>query len=126
MLRDWTGRITVAELNKALRPGGQAHVDRYAETLTYLTAMSPSIPLPPGFEDLKALARSDMRARERVLYVEVAPSGAPMTPEGVGEDEARVWLSAMIKYSVSLGSVWRSGLDDALAVARDAEHQLPR
>lgn len=119
----WTGELTAAALNKLLRPGRAAHVERYAETLGYLHAFAPSVPLPPGYDDLTAVAAEDMRARERALYVEVAPSGQPMTPEGVIEAEARVWLSAMIAHFAMLARVRRSALDEELARARGSERR---
>ena len=73
---------------------------------------------PQGFDDLEALAIADMQSRERVLYVEVAPGGEPMAPTGISEDSARTWVTAMINYFAMLGSAWRPGLDDDLAIAR--------
>ena len=83
-----------------------------------LTALTSSVPLPQGFDDLEALAIADMQSRERVLYVEVAPGGEPMAPTGISEDSARTWVTAMINYFAMLGSAWRPGLDDDLAIAR--------
>jgi AbiV family abortive infection protein len=108
----WTGTLTVAELNKALRPPRKAHAERYATALAYLTLVSGAMPPPAGFE------REDMKARNRVLYVEVAPDGSAMTPEGVSEDEARMWVTGMIRNFTTLASAWRAGLDDDLAIAR--------
>jgi len=115
-LEPWTGTLTVAELNATLRPaGGKAHVRRYATTLEYLASMTPWVPLPPGIRTFTELALSDMRARERTLYVEVASSGVPMRPEDVSEEEARSWVSAMGRYFAMLAKVWAESLDDALA-----------
>jgi AbiV family abortive infection protein len=36
VLQEWTGAITVVQLNKLLRPKDTAHLDRYLEFLTYL------------------------------------------------------------------------------------------
>ena len=41
LLFDWTGTITVAELNVALRPKGSAHIDRFAAVLYYLRGLNP-------------------------------------------------------------------------------------
>jgi AbiV family abortive infection protein len=120
-LRRWTGVLTVASLNKLLRPGNAAHVERYAETLEYMHTFAPSVPLPHGFNDLTAVAEQDMRARERALYVEVAPSGQPMTPAGVSEADAHLWLSAMIEHFAMLARVRRSALDQELDAARGSE-----
>lgn len=120
LLFDWTDGITVSELKATLRPGsGKAHLERYAEALDYLWGLSGwTVPIPAGFEDLTAVAKEDMKARNRVSYVEVAPNGLPMTPDGVDEDEARTWVSAMIRHFATLGQVWRTALDDAFAAAR--------
>jgi AbiV family abortive infection protein len=114
ILHGWTGAITVVELNAELRPVHDAHVERFAETLAHLGALAPSAPMPPGFDDLVAVARNDIDARERVLYVEVAPNGAPMTPEGVSEDEARRWVTTMVGYFAGIAGPWRHTLEDAL------------
>jgi AbiV family abortive infection protein len=119
ILQDWPATITVAQLNKKLKPATNAHVRRYLQTLAYIGALNPAAPLPPGFDDLEAMAKSDMRARERVLYVEVAPSGAPVTPAGVSEAEASSWVSAMVSLFAGLGNAWYGGLNDALAEAGD-------
>ena len=37
-----------------------------------------------------------------------------MTPEGVSEDEARAWVSAMINFFATIAGAWRLTLDDAL------------
>jgi AbiV family abortive infection protein len=120
-LRRWSGELTVAALNELLNPGRTAHIERYAETLGELHAFAPSVPLPPGFDDLTAVAEVDMRARERALYVEVAPNGRLMTPAGVVEAEARLWLSAMVDHFAMLARVRRSALDEELALATGAE-----
>lgn len=116
-LGHWEATLTVSELNEALRPSA-AHARRYGTALAYLTGMTPSVPLPEGFDDINALARADMQSRERALYVEVAPDGAPMTPSDLSGESARTWVSAMIGYFTMLGSAWRAGLDDDLAIAR--------
>jgi len=71
----------------------------------------------PGWADWEKMAKTDMRARERTLYVEVAASGAPMTPEGVAEAEATQWVTAMSGLFSTLGSAWLQSLDDDLAEA---------
>jgi AbiV family abortive infection protein len=117
ILRRWT-KLTVADLNDALRPGAKVHLQRYAETLAYLWSFTPSAPLLAGVGNLGELAREDMKAGERVPYVEVAPSGVPMTPHGVREEEARTWVSAMGRYFVMFQSAWRDGIDDDLSAAK--------
>jgi hypothetical protein len=71
----------------------------------------------PGWADLEKMAKTDMRARERSLYVEVSASGAPMTPEGVAEAEATKWVTAMSGLFSTLGKAWLQSLDDDLAEA---------
>jgi AbiV family abortive infection protein len=116
LLRDWSGGLTVVELNKELRPGKGAavHEERYVEALNYIWSLAPTIPLPAGYTDLRAMARVDLQARERVLYVEVASSGKPMTPEGVDEAEAAQWVTAIGQHLATMARVWSKGLDDAL------------
>lgn len=119
ILFNWASGITVDELNAELRPGREAHVQRYTEALEYLWSLSgETVPIPDGYPNLRAVAVEDMKARARVLYVEVHPSGVPMTPSGVSEDEARTWLGAMIRHFATLGHVWREALDEALAFAQ--------
>lgn len=119
VLFHWTSGITVADLNVALRPRGGAHVERCTFALDFLWGLTGrTVPLPPGFRDLKGVAKVDMIGRERALYVEVAPTGEPRTPAGVSEYEARGWLSGMIGHFAMLEKVWRESLDDALTAAR--------
>jgi hypothetical protein len=67
------------------------------------------------------MAREDMKARERVLYVGISDPGAPMTPNGVSEAESRSWVSGMVAHFVRLGAIWRGSLDDDLAKALGGE-----
>lgn len=122
VLQRWTGTVTVAELNSLLRSPGNAHLSRYTDLLAYLRGawLHSSTP-PPNLDEIAAMARADMRARERVLYVEVASDGAPMTPEGVTETESRDWVSGMRDLFLTLGIAWRRGLDDALAEAQGSQ-----
>lgn len=124
-LRDWAGPLTVPELNGKLRPPGRgrAHVERYIHTLSYLAVLSGQ--LPEGWNDLEAVAKSDMRARERALYVEVHDSGVPMTPEGVSFEEARMWVEGMARFFATLGNAWQEGLDVALEEARGGKSRKP-
>jgi AbiV family abortive infection protein len=121
VLEEWDGTVTVNELNRRLRGGKNVHLNRYSDFLTHLSRRAPWVPLPSGFQNVREMAKEDMRARERALYVEVAPSGAPMTPEGVDEGEARKWVSAMVRWFGLLGAVWRQALDDALTRAQASE-----
>lgn len=112
VLGRWTsGAPTVNELNRILRPRQGPHVQRYRDTFTYLMLVTGSPAPPHGF------ALDDMKARGRVLYVEVADDGSPMTPEGVAEHEARQWVEGMARNFIRLAPAWRNGLDDDLAVA---------
>jgi hypothetical protein len=70
--------VTVVELNKLLEPR-TAHVERFRDFLLYLKALTPSV-WPQSPEELRAIAQNDTKARERCLYVEVAPDGAPKVP----------------------------------------------
>lgn len=118
LLQGWTGTLTVVQLNRELRPGGsEAHVRRYADTLERLATMAGGTPLPPGFDNIEALAKSDMRTRELALYVEVAPSGDPIAP-ATDEEGARLWFAGMVKLFAMLRSAWRSALNDELENAR--------
>lgn len=102
----WTIGPTVKELNDELRPRGRlAHLRRYEMALGYMSGFGA--PLPSGVSSLREMAGEDMKARERVLYVEVAPSGEPMTPEGVGEGEACSWVSGMRDFFATLVRVPR-------------------
>jgi AbiV family abortive infection protein len=112
-LESWTGTLTVSDLQRALRPKGGAHALRYAQALTYLDAMSAG-ELGRSLGNLNAVAKSDMRDRERVLYVGVNNSGAPTTPADVSEKQARLWLEGMAGWFLQLAGVWRTALDDAL------------
>jgi hypothetical protein len=69
---------------------------------------------------LEGVAKADQRARERALYVEMAPTGSAMRPAGVSEAEATSWVSAMVALFATLGKVWADALDDALALANDS------
>jgi AbiV family abortive infection protein len=109
----WTEPWTVAELNDLLKPKG-AHVQRYVQFLQFLKAISPGAwPLV----DLEEIAKEDMRARERTLYVDVDSSGIPRTPMGVKDEDAREWVSGMAELFLTFEKVWPSGLADALAEA---------
>lgn len=59
-----------------------------------------------------------MRASEWALYVEVSPSREPLTPARIPEAEARDWVSGMVRWFAMLASVWRDGIDEALASAQ--------
>jgi AbiV family abortive infection protein len=114
LLESWPGKFTVADLQATLRPKGDPHAKRYADALRYLDAMALG-GLQQGLGDLDAVAKSDMRDRERTLYVEVDSSGGPRTPGDVSEDQARLWVEGMTGWFLQLAGVWRSALDDALA-----------
>lgn len=109
-LMNWDPEVTVASLGRALRPKNDAHVTRYAEMLAYLAVLGgfAGIPIP----DIDRMARGDMTARERALYVEVASSGVPMTPEDLSEEDLRTWLTAMADHFATMAGAWRSSLDD--------------
>jgi AbiV family abortive infection protein len=114
LLQSWSG-ISVVELKLALRPQGDAHAQRYAEALEYVDALGlgrlRSL-LPTA--NMVEVAKSDMRARERVLYVDLTDSGDPMTPAGVAEAEAELWVSGIAGLFSQLARAWRDGLDEAL------------
>jgi AbiV family abortive infection protein len=92
-LRRWQVPPTVKELNAELRPAPSAHLPRYEMVLTYMSGFGT--PLPPGHSSVHEMAVEDIKARDRVLYVEIAPTGEPMSPEGVDEDHARMWVAGM-------------------------------
>lgn len=117
ILNKWPESITVTQLNKKLKPLTNAHQRRYAQALGYLAALNPGFAMHSGLADLEEWARTDMRPRERTLYVEVSASGAPMTPEGVAEAEATRWVTAVSGLFSTLGSAWLQSLDGDLAEA---------
>lgn len=121
VLHEWSEPITVTDLNDVLRPPqGRAHLQRYAAFLGYLKGLAivSGGPVPPELMDVEAAAKEDLRARERILYVEVAPSGVPMTRGGVSKDEATQWVTGMTALFLMHADAWFESLDDALAEAR--------
>jgi AbiV family abortive infection protein len=116
LLFAWTDSTSVEQLRKTLHPKHNAHERRYLDTLRYLAAYAPNV-WPPQTE-FPAMAKEDMRARERALYVEVANTGQPMTPAGVNAQEAYLWVSGMIGIFRTFRKAWIAVLDDALAEAR--------
>ncbi len=122
LLFDWTGTITVAELNVALRPKGSAHIDRFAAVLYYLRGLN-LWGSGPTIEELREFAEKDIRLRERALYVEVGDDGNPMTPDGgVSGESSRQWVADMAGLFGTLSSVWRTALDEGLEAA-EADRQ---
>ena len=119
-LRDWNEPLTVAQLNGLLKPAGRSHVRRYADTLVYLSALgSLGGNWPERLEELGAMAKQDQLARQWALYVEVSPSGEPLTPARVTDAEASDWVSGMVRwFSMLAPTVWRDGIDEELASAQ--------
>lgn len=120
VLQEWTGTLTVAELNKVLRPSKKAHARRHASMLDEMATLARLVggPPPPGRDNLLDMARNDMRTRELALYVEVAPNGEPITPDGTNKRDADAWMSGMSEWFNMFESTWRTILDDALDDAR--------
>ena len=113
--------VTVAELNRTLRPLGSVHVARFARALGFLDEISVGA-LSRAFapDDLATVAKEQLELRDRALYVEVSPSGVPLGPDDIDRDAAQLEVRLLIDlFGVMGAALWPDPWKASTDVARD-------